>query len=72
MLTSVQASPQPLLIQEMGNQPNTPSEHEQTIEHAHPQVVLSLLWREGAAVAEQINEAHGDAAVHVENEVVLL
>ena len=49
---TVQASPQPLLIQEVGNQTNTPSEHEQTVEHTVLEIVLGFLGRERAAVAD--------------------
>lgn len=68
----VEASPQPLLVQEVGNQTDTATEHEQTVQHTHLEVVLSLFWGESAAVAHEIDEADGDAAIDVENEVVLL
>ena len=68
----VQTSPQPLLVKEMGNQTDTPAEHEQTVEHTHLQVVLGLLGAEGTAVAHQINEADSHASVHIQDEVVLL
>lgn len=68
----VKTRPQPLLIQIMRNQTNGSSEHEQAIEHTIPEIILRLFRAESAAVAEQIDEADGDAAVDVENEVVLL
>lgn len=68
----VQAGTQPLLIKVMRNQTNRATEHEQAIEHAVVQVVLGLLGGEGAAVAHEVDEADGDAAVDVEDEVVLL
>lgn len=67
----VQPSPETLLIQEMRNQTNTPTEYEQSVEDAHFEVVFGFLGGEGAAVAEQVDEAYGDAAVDVEDEVVL-
>lgn len=67
----IQPRPQPLLVQEMRNQPNTPAQHEEAVEHAHLQVLLGLLGGEGAAVAQQVDEADGDAAVDVEDQVVL-
>jgi hypothetical protein len=69
---TVQSSPQSLLVQEMGNQTDRSSEHEQTVKDTHLEVVLCLFRGEGAAVAEEVDEADGDAAVDVEDEVVLL
>jgi hypothetical protein len=66
----VQASPQPLLVEEVGNQTNASAEHEQTVEDTHLEIVLGLLAGEGSAVAEKIHEADSDAAVDVEDEVV--
>jgi hypothetical protein len=68
----VQAGAQSLLVQEMRDQTDTASEHEQTVEHTHAQVVLCLFGREGTAVAQQVDEADGDAAVDVEDQVVFL
>ena len=56
----------------MRNQTDTSAEDEQTVEHTHVEVVFSLFWGESAAIAEEIDEADGDAAVNVENQVVLL
>jgi len=69
---TVQTSPQSLLVEEVGNQTNGTTEHEQTIENTHLEVVLRLFRGEGAAVAEEVDEADGDAAVDIEDEVVLL
>jgi hypothetical protein len=69
---SVETSSQSLLIQEMGNETDAATQHEQTVENTHLQVVLSLFSREGTAVAHEINEADCNAAVHVKNKVVLL
>lgn len=69
---SVQTRTQSLLVEEMGNQTDRAAEHEQTVEHTHLEVVLSLFIAEGARVAEKIDEADGHAAVDVEDEVVLL
>lgn len=68
----VEASSQPLLVEEVSNQTNAAAEHEETVEDTHLQVVLSLLSGEGTAVAHQVNETDGNAAVDVENKVVLL
>jgi pyruvate/2-oxoglutarate/acetoin dehydrogenase E1 component len=56
----------------VGNQTNRASEHEQTVENSHLEVILGLLVAEGARVSKKIDEADGDTAVDVENEVVLL
>jgi hypothetical protein len=56
----------------MGNETDAATQYEQTIEHSHLQIILSLFWGESATVAHQVNEAHSDAAVHVEDKVVLL
>ena len=68
----VQARPQPLLVQKVGDETDTTAQHEQTVQHAHLEVILGLLGAEGAAVAQQVDEADGDAAVDVEDQVVLL
>jgi hypothetical protein len=56
----------------MGNETDTSAKDEETVENTHLQVVLSLLGGEGTAVADKVNEADSNAAVNVENQVVLL
>ena len=68
----VKTSPQPLLVKEMSNQTDASAEYEETVEDTHLQVVLSLLVGESTTVTNKVNEADSDAAVHVQNEVVLL
>jgi hypothetical protein len=68
----VETSPQPLLVEEVGNQTDRATKHEQTVEDTHLQVVLSLLSGESTTVADEVNEADSNASVDVENEVVLL
>lgn len=68
----VQAGAQSLLVEVVRNQTDAAAQDEQTVENAHPHVVLDFLGREGTAVAHQIYEADGNAAVNVEDEVVLL
>ena len=68
----VQASAQPLLVEEVSNQTDTSAKDEETVEDTHLQVVLSLLLGEGTTVAYKIDEADSDATVNVENQVVLL
>lgn len=56
----------------MSNQTNGATKHEETVKDTHPEVVLGLFAGEGAAVAEEINEADSDTTVDVEDEVILL
>lgn len=69
---SVQTGPQTLLVKVMRDQTDTPTEHEQAVEDTHVHVVFGFLGAEGTAVPHQIDEADGDAAVDVENEIILL
>lgn len=69
---SVKTSAQPLLVEEMGNETDTSAKDEETVKDTHLQVVLSLLLGESTTVANKVNEADSDAAVNVENQVVLL
>jgi hypothetical protein len=68
----VETSPQPLLVEEMGNQTDRATKHEETIEDTHLQVVLSLLGGESTTAADKINEADSNAAIDVKDKVVLL
>lgn len=69
---SVQTSSQALLVEVMGDQADASSQNEETVENTHLQVVFSLFWTKSTAIAHKIDEADSDAAVNVENEVVLL
>jgi hypothetical protein len=69
---SVKTSAQSLLIKVMSNQTDAATEDKETIEHTHAEVVLSFLWREGATVAEKVNEADSDTTVNIKDEVVFL
>jgi hypothetical protein len=69
---AVETGAQSLLVEEVGNQTNGATKNEQTVEHTHLKVVLSLLGGEGTAVAKKVDEADGDGTVNVEDEVVLL
>lgn len=68
----VQTRPQPLLVEIMRNKTDRATQHEQSVEHAVLEVVLSLLSAEGTAVAHEVHEADGNAAINIENEVVFL
>lgn len=68
----VETSPQPLLVEEVSNQTNRTTEHEETVEDTHAEVVLSLLRGESTAVAHEVDEADSNATINVEDKVVLL
>ena len=68
----VKTSPQPLLVKEVGNQTDRAAEHEQTVKNTHLEVVLSLLIGESTTIADKVNEADSNAAVDIEDKVVLL
>lgn len=69
---SVQASAQSLLVEVVRNQTDATAEHEQTVQDTHLQVILNFLGGEGTAVAEEINEANGNATIDIQDEVILL
>ena len=69
---SIETSPQPLLVKVMGNQPDTPSQDEETIQDSHAEVIFGLFWAESTAVAHQVNEADRNTPIDVEDQVVLL
>lgn len=69
---SVETGLQSLLVEVVRNQTDGAAEHEQTVQDTVLEVVLRLFAAEGAAVAHEIDEADGHAAVDVEDQVVLL
>lgn len=69
---SVQASAQSLLVEVVRNQTDATAEHEQTVQDTHLQVILNFLGSEGTTVAEEINEANGNATIDIQDEVILL
>lgn len=68
----VKTGTQSLLVEEVCNKTDGTSEDEQTVKYTHPEVVLSLLRREGTAVAEKVDEADSNTSINVQDEVVLL
>lgn len=68
----VKTGPQPLLVKEMGNQTDTSAKDEETVEHTHLQIVLSLLGGESTTVADEVDKADGNAAINVKDKVILL
>ena len=69
---TVQARAQTLLVEKVRDEADAAPEHEETVEDAHGEVLLGLVGAEGAAVAQQVDKAHGDATVDVQDQVVLL
>lgn len=69
---TVQSGAQSLLVEVVRNQTDATTEDEQSVQNTHPHVVLDFLTRESAAVAHQVHEADGNAAVNVQDQVVLL
>lgn len=69
---SVQTSAQSLLVQEVSNETDRPTEHEKTVEYTHAKVVLGLFGAESTTVSEEINEADCNTTVNVEDQVVFL
>jgi hypothetical protein len=68
----VQTSAESLLIEEVGNETDRTTEHEETVQDTHLEVVLGFLVREGPGIAEEIDETDGHASIDVEDEVILL
>ena len=63
---------QTLLVKVVANETDATTKNEKTVQRADLDVLVRLLWREGARVAEQVDEAHGDAAINVKDERILL
>jgi hypothetical protein len=58
---SVETGPETLLVEEVGNQPDTSAKNEETIEDTHLEVILGFFGRECTAVADEIDEANSDS-----------
>ena len=69
---TVQRRTQPLLVKVVSDEADTASENEQTIERTDLDVLVCLFRRECTRIAEQVNEAHRDTAVDIQDERVLL
>jgi hypothetical protein len=59
--------PQPLLVQVVSNEPDATTEDEQAIQSTDLGVLIGLLWRESTTVTQEIDKAHRDATVHIED-----
>lgn len=69
---TIKSRSQPLLVKEMGDQTDAPAKDEKAIQYSHPQVVLCFFGREGTAVSQEVDEANGNTAIHIEDQVVFL
>jgi hypothetical protein len=69
---TVQAGTQSLLVQEVCNQTDAATEDEQTVQDTHSHVVFCFFRAESTARSQKVDEADGDTAVNVEDQVVLL
>ena len=67
---TVQTGSQTLLIEVMGDQTDASAQDEESVQDTHVQVVFGFFGAEGAAVAHEIHEADGDAAVDIEDEII--
>jgi hypothetical protein len=56
-------------VKVVSNEPDTPAEHEQTVEGTDPDVLIHLLGCGGARVTQEVDEADGDASVDIEDEL---
>jgi len=65
---SIQSLLQSLLIQEMTNETDRSAQHKYGIHSAVVDVIRRLFFCERAAMFQQVHEAHGNAAVHVQNQ----
>jgi len=68
---TVQRCPQPLLIQMVADESDTPSKHEQPIQGSNLDVLLGFLRRKCARVTEEIDKADGNATVDIQDELGL-
>jgi hypothetical protein len=53
----------------VSNETDATTEDEQAIQSTDLDVLISLLWCESTTVSQEIDEAHGDATVNVEDEL---
>ena len=66
---TVQRCAQSLLVEVVADETNASSEHEQAVQRADLDILVSLFWREGTRVTKEIDKADRNAAVNVKNEL---
>ena len=64
---TVQRRFEPLLVEMVANEANRAPEDEETVKRADLDVFVCLLAGECTAVPKQIDEAHGDAAINIQD-----
>jgi hypothetical protein len=69
---TVERSTEPLLVQMVSDESNAPTEDKQSVERANLDILVCLFGRERPTIAQQIDKAHRDASVHVQDERILL
>merc|ERR1719188_2227079 len=60
---------QPQLVKVVANETNGAAQHEQAVEAPERHEVVALLAGECSARADHVHEGHGDATIHVQDEV---
>ena len=66
---AIQQGTQALLVEVVANGTDAAAEDDKTVERANLGVLVSFFRGEGAAVAEEVDEADSDAAVDVQGEL---
>ena len=66
---AVERCTQALLVEVVADETDGATEDEEAVQGANLNVLVRLLGRECAGVAQQVDEADGDAAVNVEDEL---
>ena len=66
---AVERCTQALLVEVVADETDGATEDEEAVQGADLDVLVRLLGREGTGVAQQVDEADGDTAIDVENEL---
>ena len=66
---AVERCTQALLVEVVADEADGATEDEEAVQGADLDVLIGLLGRESARVAQQVDEADGDAAIDVEDEL---
>lgn len=69
---SVETGSQSLLIEVMGNETDGTTQDEETVEDTHLKVIFGFFLSEGTTVSDEIDKAHGNTTINVQDKVVLL
>jgi hypothetical protein len=66
---TVQRCTQPLLVEVVTDETDASSEHEQPVQRTDLDVLVRFFGRKGTRVTKEVDEANGDTAIDVENEL---